>query len=499
MTWPYPPLNVSTTTDTTVSWIGPLTISGDTPGQRAFIVGKSEKNAYHLRILAVGELARARLQTVDSPPEVTEHFQADFDKQTCQPLLANGQALLPLASILPSGIRPFMQHSMCVCLPLVNDPCGIVIPVAEMLRHCYGSSSRLLQAVLSHQLPELLRRARSVSELAGTQRRFYEVPDELQPGDLHMLTHLLADPKAEGQALQVDHNISAVFTTLNSGLNVSHFSALFPFSGQHPLTAQGRWVDTGTFRRFLVHRITSLKIDLSITSALPTPDSPADPTDLPPQTHRRSARPGNAPEKLDSSQTTQRGKKMQVLNAQASVFSRNRLGRFTLGLAPLPSASPRSGPARTSALSTSPRSSQDATARPVTLASLSLSATLEFQPLLAALAYLRTQGHQITERPLAQNRAEQGFFCLIHTMKVTGGWVYLVEKDRPTPSSSGPLIVCWKADRSEASDAELIHLLSQRIGQRTWPRQVAGWTLRRVTHGYTTPETFGKAILAALN
>ncbi|MCD0160207.1 hypothetical protein IHN63_02685 [Deinococcus sp. 6YEL10] len=498
MTWPYFPLNVSTTTDTTVSWIGPLTTDGDTPGQRAFIVGKHEGKIYHLNTLAAGELARARLHTVGSPPEVTEQFQADFDRQSCQPLLKDGQELLPPSSVLPAGIQPFMQHSICVCLPLNGDSCGIVIPVAEMLRHCYGSSSRLLQAVLSDQLPELLRQARSVSEIAGTQRRFHEVPGELQPGDLHMLTHLLADPKAEGRALQVDINISASFTTPRPGLKVSHFSALFPFSGQHPLTAQGRWVDTGTFRRFLVHRITRLDITPSITAALPTPDSPPDPTDGPPQTHRRSARKGTDPEELDSSRTTRRGNKMQVLKVQSSVFSRNRLGRFALGSAPLPNASSRSGPARTSALSTSPWSSQDATARPATLASPSLSAMPEFQPLLAALNYLRTQGHQITERPLAQNRAEQGFICLIHTMKATGGWVYLVEKDRPTPSSSGPLIVCWKADHSEASDEELIHLLSKRVGQRTWPKQVAGWTLRRVTHGYSTPQTFGQAILAAL-
>lgn len=179
-----------------------------------------------------------------------------------------------------------MQKSMCVCRPLSGDSCGIVIPVAGMLRHRHGSSSRLLHAVLSNQLPGLLRHARSVSEIAGTQRRFHEVPGELEQGDLHMLTHLLAHPRAEERALQVDHNISAACTTLRPGLNVSHFSALFPFSGQRPLTAQGRWVDTGTFRRLLVHRITRLDIDLSITPALPTPESFPDPTDILPQTHR---------------------------------------------------------------------------------------------------------------------------------------------------------------------------------------------------------------------
>lgn len=152
---------------------------------------------------------------------------------------------------------------------------------------------------------------------------------------------------------------------------------------------------------------------------------------------------------------------MQVLKAQASVFSRNRLGRFALGLAPRPNALPRSGPTRTSTLSTSPWSSQDATARPATLASPSLSAMPEFQPLLAALTYLRSKGHQIAERPLAQNCPEQGFVCLVHTMQVTAGWAC------PTPSSSCPLMVCWKADHSEVSDAELIQLLSTRVNQRT--------------------------------
>lgn len=449
-------------------------------------------------------------------------FGVDFDRQQVFRLneVPAGQAapVLSQAALLLSGAWPLMASTACVGLPLRDDPFGICVPVPEVLRWCYGSSSRMLQAVLSGDLEGALK---DVTQTASIEDGQYDLtlPAGFVEQDALTLAWLTSDEATRARALTVDRSVMVNTGRSENRPDLSAPSAVFPYQGVHSLNTLGRWIAQGdAYPRFLVHRILGTSYRLPFTVTVPEPQHAPSGGDAPaPGWRNRPTPPADARRStvVSTAEPRRQGNpaRLPALPSQfsgVSILQRAVTAPSSPGSRPLGTATP-TGP-----FSTGLGADATSRARRATLVHRgeppggeSAVRTDEFQTLRRVLALLAAQG--FTVRELAVNNPGGGesrfrdwtnpdgqrIACLIAQLERQGAFVYLLERQR-TQREYGPLLIAWHADHRETSEAGLDALLTLRASGRTWPKTHADWVLIHVAHNFGTDETYAAGIKARL-
>lgn len=475
-----------------------------------------------LPALAIGTLYRnGRPLTRSKSPLKVEDFRLDFDRQQIVRLsVPPGEQEKPAPPelsrerLLLEAVWDLMGPSACVVLPLRDDPLGVSVSVPEVLRWCYGSSSRMLQSVLSGELAQVLNEVN-----AGAYREGQEVHLTLPPGfveaDAHTLAWLASDDHARERALTVDRSVMVNTGQVEKRPDLSFPSAVFPYSGRHTLTALGRWLPRGEAQpRFLVHRVLSTSFRPEFIPRLPriepTPfEGEATPQDyrnrkVPPTDGRRSA--------LTSKVEPRRAGNPARLPALPSQFSDVPVPHEAVEAPPSPAIIPVGTETPTGLFSTGLGTDTASRARRAVLTYKEEDGqgeapvrNDEFEVLRRVLVLLEEQGFTVEQ--LAVNNPEgaesrfrdwsradgQSVACLIAELARDGSFTYLLEKER-LGNEYSPLLIAHHGDRREANEAELDALLSLRAGGRTWPRAYGDWVLIPVSHNFTSDPTFAAGI-----
>jgi len=113
--------------------------------------------------------------------------------------LGSHNLVLPQSAYALGGAWCPMARSGCVGLTQGEDPYAVCVPVAEVLRWCWGSSLRMLQSVLSYQLAELLP-GLTLEPDSGREGQLPRVrltlPEGFVPQDAPTLAWLIHDAQA---------------------------------------------------------------------------------------------------------------------------------------------------------------------------------------------------------------------------------------------------------------------------------------------------------------
>lgn len=428
-----------------------------------------------------------------------ESFTADFAQQSAFRL--HERPDLTRENTLTGGAWPLLEPSGCVSLP--TNGVELIIPATEVLRWCYGSSSRVLQAALSQELGELLRAVEQDGILSdGTYTM--TLPQGFPAEDAPLLAWLTLDPAARKAALQVDLQIVVGKTRTEQG-EFFFPKVRFPYTGQRQIACQGRYIGE---QAFLVSRIIDLEFE-------------------PPfgQVYLRQASPGlPAGEGGEPSEGT-RSQRRRVKNADSVTLhsgiepednrSSTRLpglsSQFT-GLVPVlaEGIEGEEGPLLTPHFLAPPRHvstglGQDrgsGVSRAVLLASGTETPVNneDFRALRAILPHLGLD-HQ--ELPINNPGGTEGRFrhlrkgngqrvgCLVIQLSAQGQFFYLLEKERVT-EQYGPLLLATRG--KAATDAQLSALMDTWTTRRRWPKAVPGWHLTHIPHNYSSAENFAAGV-----
>jgi hypothetical protein len=482
-----------------------------------------------LPALAIGTLYReGRPLTRSKSPLKVQEFRLDFDRQQVvrlgAPQGAAGRPVVPELSeerLLLGGVWDLMGPSACVALPLRDDPLGLVVPVTEVLRWCYGSSSRMLQAVLSGDLVRVLDEI-----IAGSSQQGGKIHLNLPPGfveaDAHTLAWLASDTYARERALTVDRSVLVSSSQIEHRPDLSFPGAVFPYTGPQQLNALGRWLPRGAglLPRFLVHRVVSTSFQPAFTPRLTTVEHHAVQGRNTGQAVRNRPAPPAAGRRstLTSKVEPRRVGNPARLLALPSQFSNLPVAETSVTAPPALSTLPVSTETPTGLFSTGLGIDAASRARRATLVHRPENEHRTppvrsdgFETLRRVLSLLEAQGFTIAQ--LAVNHpggAESRFrdwqwpggqgesiACLIAELSRGGGYAYLFEKERRGAEYS-PLLIARHENWREAAASELQALLDLRAGGQTWPRTHGDWVLVKVPHTFTTDQSFGAGIIRHL-
>jgi hypothetical protein len=172
-------------------------------------------------------------------------FTADFDQQDIR-AISQIQGLDEKNSWL-GGV--WEKLKACPCIVLSGDGERVVIPVPEVLRWCYGSSSRVLQAVLSSEIGTVIKEVMGSGRLHDGVYQMTLPPDFLE-SDAPMLAWLALDAAARQVAERVDLQLMAV----HQG-ETSNPRTRFPYGGQRQISVQGRRIGEGLFLASLIQHV----------------------------------------------------------------------------------------------------------------------------------------------------------------------------------------------------------------------------------------------------
>lgn len=436
-------------------------------------------------------------------------FTADFDQQAVIPIdQLHG---LNAENTWLSGTWERLKDTPCIVLPSENAT--IVIPIPEMLRWCYGTSSRMLHAVLSQEIGPLIQQ---VQDSGTLHQGIYAMtmPEDFPETDAPLFAWLALDAKAREAAERVDLQVLARHRD-----NSSNPRATFPYTGQKQLSLQGRWVTKNLFLASLIQHVDFTPPFQAV--ALPRPQEPAPPTSTSPS-------PG--------SQLIERRKRQRQIKNPERYTLRSDIepgpGRATARLPALPAQfsahipiihlTETGGtqkavveylslhPPRT--LTTNLGKDPDSQAGRAVLASPTKHESPvvndTFLQLRLALDLLG-QHLKVREIPVNNPLGSEGRFqrwfnpvtkerigCLIAEIETPSTqFYYLLEKELVW-ETYGPLILATRG--SSATEAELNSLMEARQRSRTWPKTVPGWTLIHIRHSYGSPEGLAVGLRKAM-
>ena len=487
---------------------------------------------------AAGDLPALTIGTLyrDGRPEsrgrsllTTRTFRLDFNQQQVFRLgeTPERQAapVLPEEAYLMGGSWPPMARSAGIGLALGTDPFGVLVPVTEILRWCYGSSSGMLQTVLSDELEDAIRQVQARSAFVDRQYHLVLPPGFIQ-NDAHTLAWLANDDQARQATLHVDRSVM-VNTRRSPGSPVlSSPALLFPYTGTLEVQVLGRWIsaaDPFKRKRFLVHQILKTSFVLPFTVSLAEPLREPAPVELPdtePQLRQRATPPAGGPDTtLVSDVEPSRPRKPVRLPALTSQFSESIPLRHPVDAPAQPAALPINTPTPSGSFTTGTGVDRASRAKRATLVHLPTASSPEhpvttsgFELLRAVLTILESRGWMTTLLPLNNPGGSEARFqgwlranrervgCLVVHLSCQGH-AYLFEKERLDIGGAkeyGPLLMAIRDDRQAASADDLTTLLASRVSRKTWPRVWPGWTLRLLPHGFSTAETFAEGILRKL-
>ncbi|GAA5512689.1 hypothetical protein Dcar01_01407 [Deinococcus carri] len=440
-----------------------------------------------------------------------QSFKIDFGRQQVF-RLGDPPTLLPFESLVARHAEPVVNQSAVTAFTRSTDPYGICVPVAELLRWCYGSSSRMLQAVLSDELARVLDWVDEHALLNGN-RLDLVLPPGFPPQDAYTLAWLSQDTQARLQALNIDRSIAV---TRGRGRErgdptsgISHPSALFPYNGVRRVRARGRWVPapegSPSRRRFLVHQILDVDYRLPYEVTLPIPQT-GEEADAPQGERNRRLPPVQGQHTvLVSDQEPRRGGQARLLSALPSQFSDEKVLPREEGIAQAPdNLTFFAAPTPIGTFSTGLGSDVHSHARQVTITRKANDEPPEMAPPparddLAALRrvadLLREAGFQTEEVPvpLPPEHAEH---LVVHVFQPPFH-AYLAERAR-RPGEYGPLLVAARLGLAPATTDDLRPLLTTRQGRRSWPAALPGWQLLTVPHAFTDDQRFAAGVQGRL-
>ena len=535
-----------------LTWLGPFFSEANMPSQRSVLAAVSrlrgsvkrspskviqggvlsaeQFSTQRLVSFAVGDLPALTLGTLyrhgrpvsRAKSLLTETtFTLNFDKQQVFRLneVPAGQAapVFSPEALLLTGAWPPLASSACTALTVDDDPYGVVFPLPETLRWCYGSSSRMLQAVLSGDLAPAVDRVRHDARLHDGQYDI-QLPAGFMEQDAPTLAWLASDPGAAERALFVDRSVMVNAGQASAFPALSAPSAWLPYQGQHTVQVLGRRITApGAPPRFLVHRIlnTSFLLPFRVSVARGQADS-AQPGPEGGGTRNRKTPPAD-PRKseLTSNREPRRGGNPARLPALTSQFSGQPLAHHPVPALPSPARTLLNTRTPTGEFSTGTGQDASSRARRATLVHRGPRETPnrrsdEWDTLRRVMALLTAGGVQVSELAVNNPGGQESHFpdwtlssgeavaCLIAQLKHQDAFAYLFEKER-TGSEYGPLLIAWFSGQLEASEDELDTLLSLRAGSRTWPREYGDWTLIHLPHAFGSDESYAAGIRSRLN
>ena len=448
-------------------------------------------------------------------------FTLDFARQRLARLnqVPDGEVAPVLsrdACLLGAAWGP-MARSACIGLPQSDDPFAVCFPITEVLRWCYGSSSRMLQAVLSRDLPQVIRSVQKTMRREG-EILDLELPEGFVEQDAPTLAWLASDPDALKDALRVDLSVLVNAHQDERKGPLSHPAAVFPSRYILNVTVLGRWIPHHPRPRFLVCRILATGQTLPFQVRLTRPDteqptpSPLDPT--PPSRARRRGRVDVRKATLASKTEPRRQGSPSLLPALSSQFSvlpvLHRLGPPEEAV----SGTTYTLPAAVGQFSTGLGEGRNGRASKAVLTLLKPPRAQPegpvqndaFTQLREVLEGFRQAGLSVLELPLnnigGQEARFRGWFhadgtrvaCLLARVASQGQAWYLVEQER-AEDEYGPLLLARRPDGRPASGAELNDLLDHAQGPNTWPKTHELWTLIHVRHAFKSTDKFSRGLL----
>ncbi|MBB5294677.1 hypothetical protein E5F05_06915 [Deinococcus metallilatus] len=442
--------------------------------------------------------------------------------------------MLPRSGLLLGDTWERVKDSRCIGLPFllpftlkpVRNPHAILVPVAEILRWCYGSSSRMLQTVLSSELGHVLEEVRRESRWVPPLYHLH-LPEGFPEADAPTLTWLALDQQAAHAAEQVDLRLIAAAGRDHAGprSGEAHPVIPFPFQGE---SFTMKFIGH-TFRNArgvphtLVHRILHLDVALpfrhvtlprhskrsvtTVTATLPLfSTSGGDPAGV-----------GQQVWGLGRGEP-RRGSGVALAVAPGTLFSHRDLIRYRQGEGTMLEAQVRGNSPRSpgTEFSTAPGTDADARPRRAVLYARRPRAvseppvvSVDFERMREALRRLAARGIASTELTLNNPSGREARFehliredgqrvgCLIAELHVRDTALYVFEKER-LPGEHAATLVGRRADGRLAAEEELDALLLFRARHRTWPMRQPDWKLRRLNHQFVSPETLADGLLRVI-
>lgn len=147
----------------------------------------------------------------------------------------------------------FGKDSWCLCFPLGDDPAGIIIPITEIIRFYFATSTLLSKAIYTGEISHNINKFVNLN-FSGMKNNTYCVVHRRQivsDNDCWVLGRILNDETAYKAAQEIHDSL--MLQKYNKASNL-HPKAILPFIGETKLTVRSKTIGYN-HRRILVLRI----------------------------------------------------------------------------------------------------------------------------------------------------------------------------------------------------------------------------------------------------
>ncbi|WP_148231819.1 hypothetical protein [Deinococcus proteolyticus] len=454
-----------------------------------------------LPALHVGMMFRNRkLVRNRRPLTITETFLADFDSHKALRLTESPD--LNATNTLTGNAWDMLSHSGYVALE--TNSRRLLVPALELIRWSYGTSSRVLQSIVSGEIGSVLS---EISQSGVLQDGIYKypLPKGFPATDTPQLAWLTLDPVARKAALQLANELSVGQRQTSQGLFV-YPKVAFPYRGLRRFTCQGRYLADS----FLVTRIIDLDLSLPFNEVQLLQESGEAYSSMQLETQTRTLRRKvkNASQiSLHSNIEPQSNRSAVLLPALPALFSdrvpislqhSDREGHSSFSPFFIPS--PRH-------LTTGTGQDRSSPARQAVLQGEKIEAPIEnddFRGLRQMLPHLNLPYKELTINNPGGTESRFGNLlkpdgervgCLVIELQNDDQYWYLLEKERVNEVCGSLLLATRKL---QADEQTITALMDTWRRKRRWPGQLPEWYLQRIAHSFTSAETYAAGILRRL-
>lgn len=209
-----------------------------------------------LPLVAIGSFWQNK-QPVSLPSLAPEGRTVQFDTSKTRFISLDEvirRGIIPRRSYALGKAYPYLANTRLASIEIGGDPWAILIPVIELIRFYYGTSSRLTQAFFWGEFCRSFNHDKSGLLPDGKYR--IHLARRHRDSDAWILARFHASAVMQREALRCYNSIQAYRANTHSA-NPGHFPGFecgFPFAGQTELRVEGIPLPSGT-SRFLVLRI----------------------------------------------------------------------------------------------------------------------------------------------------------------------------------------------------------------------------------------------------
>ena len=219
-----------------------------------------------LPALKVGDIWR-RGRYVATPAYATETFQdVQISPDNCEPITAGGHHVINEAGdkrfFIFKGYHPYhLGHTKSHCIlikeatSISGQAAKIVVPVMELVRFYFGSSSALISKLFSYGMVlDEIYDARKSEHLRSDGTSFIQLRLKMKNRSAHTIARIAFDRTAESAALKIGQSISRCAKDKKPIYPKSQF----PFLGLTTLKMSGKWIpSTESEQIFVCYRLIS--------------------------------------------------------------------------------------------------------------------------------------------------------------------------------------------------------------------------------------------------